>query len=146
MTSLGYHRLAGRRIDTRATGCARLIRESKLSCIIHGCASPPPRSAARRLLNRKLLEFPPDGKFIALTAFTSLRKLRVLWLRVPRRRGDARHRVRSILFLFSNSFSARDTRAQWNSGNKGSLLSWNTLIISNKAPSSFRENVIERHP
>lgn len=49
----------------------RLIRESKLSCIIHGRdfappssplpsspSSPPPRSATRRLLNRKLLEFP----------------------------------------------------------------------------------------
>lgn len=36
------------RIDTGTTGCARLIRESKLSCIIHGRASllSSPRHAA----------------------------------------------------------------------------------------------------
>jgi len=34
-TTVGYLCLPERRIDTRTTGCARLIRESKLSCIIH---------------------------------------------------------------------------------------------------------------
>lgn len=34
-TPVGYLRLPERRIGTRTTGCARLIRESKLSCIIH---------------------------------------------------------------------------------------------------------------
>lgn len=49
-TLVGYLRLPERRIDTRTTGCARLIRESKLSCIIHDSPSlflfPPslPRS------------------------------------------------------------------------------------------------------
>lgn len=34
-TTVGYLCLPERRIGTRTTGCARLIRESKLSCIIH---------------------------------------------------------------------------------------------------------------
>lgn len=53
-----------RRIKTRATGRGRLIRESKLSCIIHraGGFASLPWTATRRLLNRKLLEFPPDGE------------------------------------------------------------------------------------
>ena len=62
---LGFRLSGFRRIDTGTTGCARLIRESKLSCIIHGRAfaltlllPPPPCFATRRLLNRKLLEFP----------------------------------------------------------------------------------------
>lgn len=53
-TPVGYLRLPERRIGTRTTGCARLIRESKLSCIIHYTPSlffslspvsvPPPSS------------------------------------------------------------------------------------------------------
>lgn len=60
-TPVGYLRLPERRIGTRTTGCARLIRESKLSCIIHYTPSLffslSPVSVPRHLLNRKLLEF-----------------------------------------------------------------------------------------
>lgn len=88
-TTVGYLCLPERRIGTRTTGCARLIRESKLSCIIHYSPflflPPPSLSLAlstafpRRLLNRELLEFSLSllkGKFIALMAFTLRRKVR----------------------------------------------------------------------
>lgn len=76
-TPVGYLRLPERRIGTRTTGCARLIRESKLSCIIHYTPSlffsRSPVSVPRHLLNRELLEFSLSflkGKFIALMVFT----------------------------------------------------------------------------
>lgn len=82
-TPVGYLRLPGRRIGTRTTGCARLIRESKLSCIIHYTPSlffslSPVSLPPRHLLNRKLLEFSLSflkGKFIALMVFTLWRKV-----------------------------------------------------------------------
>lgn len=81
-TPVGYLRLPERRIGTRTTGCARLIRESKLSCIIHYTPSLffslSSGSVPHHLLNRKLLEFSLSslkGKFIALMVFTLRRKV-----------------------------------------------------------------------